>query len=242
MKQLTPQQSALAFIVPLIVLGLIGGMMGLLATQPATPKATADKTSTAANTTASSAYVNGIAKKSVAENDFAYVVGPKDAKVTVVEFLDLECPYCKAAAPTVKALLARYEGKPVKFMFRNFPLTTLHPHALAGAVAATCAKEQGKFMELYETYYTQDALDDSSATKIAQSIGLDMPKFTACVDSNRYQSTIAIDLADGLDLGIDGTPTFFINGHKLAGALPIESFTAAIDALLPRTAPPRLNN
>jgi len=201
-------------------------MIGILLTSSPT------NTPQTASTAKTTAPTNGLAKKSLVENSLSATFGPADATVTVVEFIDFECPYCRASAPAVEQIMKKYEGKSVRFMFRQLPLTSIHPHALVNASVSLCAHEQGKFMAAYHALYQLTTLDDTTPTKIATEIGLDQTKFSECMTTNRYQAHITKDITDALDLGLVGTPTFFINGRKLEGTQSAETLQTIIDTAL----------
>jgi protein-disulfide isomerase len=158
------------------------------------------------------------------------------AKVTLVEFGDFECPACGASYPIVTQLLQDYKGK-INFVFRNYPLD-VHPNSHTAAEAAEAAGAQGKFFEMYNALYsnqkdwgeTNKAMD--YFTKYAQNIGLDVNKFKNDVNSKKYASIIEKDQEDGNQLGINATPTFFINGKMHAGGLPYADFKQLIDAAM----------
>jgi protein-disulfide isomerase len=156
--------------------------------------------------------------------------GSPDAKVKIVEFGDFQCPYCKKwHDTTAPALKAKYGGQ-IAIYFRHYPLSSIHPQAMDGAVAAECAAEQNKFWEMHDALYeTQDAIGLHNSQALAEKLGLDMTKFNSCMANNPGQANINADVLDGVSYGVSGTPTFFINGVRLLGALPLERFTAVID-------------
>jgi protein-disulfide isomerase len=159
----------------------------------------------------------------------APVRGSADAPVTIVEFSDFECPFCKQTRPTLKQLLERYPGK-VRLVYRDFPLDSIHPQARRAAEAARCASDQGKFWEYHDVLFTQSpelALED--LRRYGGQVGLDVTKFDACLTAGVYKAAVQRDLDEGTRLGITGTPAFFINGRILSGAQPIEAFTRLID-------------
>jgi protein-disulfide isomerase len=154
--------------------------------------------------------------------------GPPDAKVTIVEFSDFQCPYCGAAFGTVEQLMQQYAGK-VKLVFRQFPLP-IHPQAEKAAEASLCAADQKKFWEFHDLLFrNQKKLDASDLKTYAASAGLDGPKFAQCLDSGDKKKQVDLDLEAGQAAGVNGTPAFFINGVFLNGALPIEEFKKVID-------------
>ncbi len=160
--------------------------------------------------------------------DDSPVTGPADAWVTLVEFADFECSYCGKAAPTVAKVLANYPVD-VRLSWRYFPLTQVHPHALQAAIAAECAREQGKFWAMHDQLFAhQDQLDASDLPNYATAVGLDLPTWQACLTAPAAAARVASDLALGQKLGVTGTPTFVFNGEPLAGALPYSMFVDAI--------------
>ena len=149
--------------------------------------------------------------------------GPKDAPVVIVEFSDFECPFCKRATATLDALLERY-GDRVRFVFKDFPLPS-HPNASKAAEAGNCANEQNRFWEFHDKLFaTQGALDVSSLKVYAVELGLDAAAFASCLDGGQYAAAVSRDLQIGRDSGASSTPTFFINGRPVLGALSLEVF------------------
>jgi protein-disulfide isomerase len=161
-------------------------------------------------------------------------LGPADAKVTIIEFGDFECPGCGSFnTQTLPQILSNY-GDRVRFVFRDFPLTGSHQYALKAAEAADCANEQGAYWKYHDLLYNnQSALDDASLKNYAASLGLDTATFNQCLDTDKYMSEIQKDYQDGITAGVQGTPGFFIlvNGMPLnLGAY--STWSAAIDAAL----------
>jgi protein-disulfide isomerase len=158
----------------------------------------------------------------------APVLGPKNAPVTIVAFSDFQCPFCSRVVPTLHDLEKQYEGK-IKVVFKNQPLP-FHNNARAAASAAMAANEQGKFWEMHDKLFAnQQALERTNLESYAKDIGLDVGKFKAALDSNKFDAYITADSNEGMRVGANGTPTFFINGRQLVGAQPIEQFKAVID-------------
>lgn len=154
--------------------------------------------------------------------------GPKNAKVTIVEFSDFQCPYCSRVVPTVHKIIDTYKDD-VRFCFRNNPLS-FHKDAALAAQAAMAANEQGKFWEMHDKIYAnQRQIKRADLEGYAQGIGLNMSKFKAALDNNAFATQIAEDQKAAAKFGSRGTPGFFINGLKLAGAQPFERFKAVID-------------
>ncbi|MGH7146850.1 MAG: thioredoxin domain-containing protein [Nitrospiraceae bacterium] len=166
--------------------------------------------------------------------DGAPIRGEKDAVVTVVEFSDFHCPFCKRVQPTLSQLLDRYPGK-VKLAFRDFPLGQLHPQASRAAEAARCAQDQGKFWEYHDVLFAQapKAAEDD-LNHYGEQVGLDSKEFTNCLFQSIHHEAVQRDLDEGSRLGVEGTPAFFINGRFLSGAQPLEEFVRMIDEELAR--------
>jgi protein-disulfide isomerase len=164
-------------------------------------------------------------------------LGPADAPITLVEFADFQCPFCRQwEQETYKALLDAYPGK-IRIVYRDFPLTSIHPDAMPAAEAAQCADEQGKFWDYHDKLFSSDlndAFSNSGVTEdsyktIAQGLGLDMTKFSDCLSTHKYQKSIEDDESFATNLGINSTPTFFINGLAVIGAQPLSTFQNVID-------------
>lgn len=154
--------------------------------------------------------------------------GPNDAWVTIVEVSDFQCPFCGKVVPTINDLQKKY-GNDIRVVFKNNPLS-FHPRAMPGAMAAECAREQGKFWDVYERQFTnQKALEDADLEKYAKEAGVDMGRWKSCFTSNKYKSRIEEEQRQMVALGARGTPAFFINGRFLSGAQPIQAFEAIVD-------------
>ena len=160
-------------------------------------------------------------------------IGPENAPVTIVEFGDFQCPFCKRFyADVEEALFRKYKGK-IRFVFRDFPMLDIHPLAGMVAEAAHCAGDQGKFWEYHDlAFQTQPQRDKADMFALAKRLNLDITVFKDCMDTRKYVPHVVADHCDGLSLGITGTPTFFINGRKLVGAQSLSTFSAYIDAEL----------
>lgn len=157
--------------------------------------------------------------------------GPKNAPITLIEFSEFQCPYCKRARPTIDRILKEYDGK-VHYVFRDFPLG-FHQNAKGAANAANCAGDQGKYWEFNEELWNiQRQLSDSNYIKIAEKLQLNMDDFKKCSSSGKYFDEIDKDQNDGLNVGVTGTPAYFINGVFLSGARPFSAFKEVIDAEL----------
>lgn len=161
------------------------------------------------------------------------VRGDPKAPVTIVEFSDFQCPYCRKVAATLKDLLAKYNGR-VKLAYRDFPMRTLHPQAQLAAEAAGCAGEQGKFWEYHDALFATDQpkLDEAGLTATARSVGLDEKSFSSCLAAGKFKDRIEQDVQEGTKAGVAGTPGFFINGVFLNGAQSQAEFEKIIDSEL----------
>jgi protein-disulfide isomerase len=162
-------------------------------------------------------------------NDEDHFAGNPDAPVVLVEYGDYECSFCGQAYPIVQ-LLRRQFGDALAFVFRNFPLTQAHPHALLAAEAAETAGLQGRFWPMHDTLFThQDALDPESLLLYARALDLDLERFVADANSEDVARRIERDIASGVASGVPGTPTFFVNGRRHTGSFAPESLGAAIE-------------
>lgn len=160
--------------------------------------------------------------------------GSATAPVMIVEFSDYQCPYCRRAEPTVKALLAKY-GEKVALSYRDFPLTSLHPQAMIAAEASRCAEEQGKFWEYHDQLFIAPSLDKNALVDVARNLKLDSAQFESCLSSEKYKSEIEADEQAGRNVGVTGTPGFYINGIEVSGARPESDFSNVIDDELSRS-------
>jgi protein-disulfide isomerase len=157
-----------------------------------------------------------------------HIQGSSDADIVLVEYGDYECPYCGAAYPVVKELQHRLKGK-LSFVFRNFPLANAHPHAEIAAEAAEAAAAQGKFWEMHDALYeNQSALEPENLAAYASALGLDMRRFAKEMDEHIYASRVREDFHSGVRSGVNGTPSFFINGVLYQGAYDLRSMLLAL--------------
>ena len=157
--------------------------------------------------------------------------GPKDAPITLVEFSDFQCPFCKKVQPTLEELFEEYDGK-LRWVYKDLPLTRIHPGAVRAAEAARCAGEQDKFWEYRDALFELGRVTDEAHPDVAKSLDLDYTAWETCVESGKYVSAVEADESEAASLGISGTPAFLINGILLSGAQPKESFTRMIEAEL----------
>ena len=160
--------------------------------------------------------------------------GSEKAPVTIVKFEDFQCPFCKQVQPTFDELLSRYNGK-VRLVHKDLPLESLHAQARQAAEAARCAHEQGKFWEYHDKLYANSPKASADDLKsYAKDVGLNVDSFDRCFASGKYKAVVQQDLNEGAQLGLTGTPTFFINGREISGNQPLEAFEAIIDEELAR--------
>jgi protein-disulfide isomerase len=157
-----------------------------------------------------------------------HIRGPIDAAVTLVEYGDFECPYC-GQAHLVLNELAEVVGDSMRLVFRNFPLATIHPHAELAAEAAEAADAQSRYWEMHDILYeNQHALDERHLASYADALGLDLKRFVSDLSERRFQPRVREDFLSGVQSGVNGTPTFFINDIRHDGGNDLTSLLAAI--------------
>ena len=156
-------------------------------------------------------------------------LGNAKAPVTLVEFSDFQCPFCLRVVPTMKQIRATY-GDKVRIVWKDFPLTQIHPQAFKAGEAGQCAAEQGKFWEFHDRVFeNQQAMLLDDLKRYAASVGVDAARFNACLDTSKQAEVVRDGVAQGTRLGVNSTPTVFINGRRVSGAQPYEIFAAIID-------------
>ncbi len=161
-----------------------------------------------------------------------HVRGPADAPITLVEYGDYECPHCRAAYPIVERLL-QHAGRELRFVYRHFPLTAVHLHAEAAAEAAEAAAAQDAFWDMHERLYrSRGPLDEAELLEEARGLGLDTPRFQRELEAGTYRTRVRADVASGARSGVNGTPTFFVNGERYDGGYEGASLTRAIERVL----------
>lgn len=165
--------------------------------------------------------------------DGAPMKGPEDAPVTIVEFSDFQCPFCRRVQPTIDELQAKY-GDKLRWSFKDLPLVSIHPEAQKAAEAARCAGDQDKFWEYRAKMFANNDINSALHTQTAEELGLDQPKFQECLESGRYAEAVQADSEEAAAMGISGTPAFLINGVLLSGAQPLDAFEQVIDRELER--------
>lgn len=155
-------------------------------------------------------------------------IGPEDAALTVVMFEDFECPFCARLFPDMKLAIQKYSDR-VRFVYRDFPLSDIHPNAQLAAEAGQCAHEQGKFWEYHDMLFqNQLRLSESDLKGYAEFLELNMQDFDFCLDSGKYEEEVLADYSDGLHAGVTGTPTLFFNGEAVPGVINEKGFDEII--------------
>jgi protein-disulfide isomerase len=158
-----------------------------------------------------------------------HIQGPADAPVTLLEYGDYECPYCGAAYPIVKQVQAKM-GSRLRFVFRNFPITTSHPHAEQAAEAAEAAAAQGRFWEMHDYLYEhQRHLEPDDLRAYAGELGLDVDRFEDELAQHAHAERVRDDFMSGVRSGVNGTPTFYINGARHDDSYEAETLLATLE-------------
>ena len=168
----------------------------------------------------------------VPPNASDHTIGPVHAPVTLIEYGDFECPNCKQAAPVIKLLLERFTGR-IRFIFRNFPLAEVHPHALQAAEAAECAGGQGKFWPMHDLLFdNQSHLKPHQLRGYAERLQLDMGRYDLEMDDHVYLQRVREHMQSGRDSGVRATPTFFLNGRIQDVSFGLSALFEAVEAAL----------
>jgi len=161
-----------------------------------------------------------------------HMQGNVNAAIELVEYGDYECPYCGQAYGYIKKIQKKF-GNDLKFVFRNFPLYNMHPHAMHAAIAAEVAGEYGKFWEMHDILFeNQNYLEDRNLLSYAEQLDIDSQKFEAAFKDSKYVEKIEDDLESGLRSGVNGTPSFFVNGQKFNGDYRSEEFLEYLQSLI----------
>jgi protein-disulfide isomerase len=172
-----------------------------------------------------------VAEVSLEINENDHVLGNRNASVKVFEFSDFQCPYCSMFHEVMHQIADEY-GDQIAWVYKQFPIAS-HPLGMPGSMATECAGEQGKFWEMAdEIFNNQETLSQDSFETFAEELGLDVNQFNSCVADEKYYDKIVSDYNLGIDAGVQGTPTNFINGQMIPGAVPYENMKELIDELL----------
>lgn len=178
--------------------------------------------------------------ESVVISDAGWVKGNENAPLTMIEFSDFQCPACRSYYPIVKELLVSYEDGKVKFIYKHFPLTSIHPNAMPAAIAAEAAGAQGKFFEYHDVLFEkQGEWADLPVADVrekfisyAKDLNLDKEKFKTDLENKEFEAKIKANQEEGINAGVSGTPTFFVNGEKIQNPASLDAFKKIIDSNL----------
>jgi len=163
------------------------------------------------------------------EGDFGYWIGTSTPKITIVEFSDFACPYCRSSFPKIREISLKYKND-IKYIYRDMPL---HDESASLALAARCAGEQGKFWSMHDKLFQNQGIkNEQDLFALAAQTGVDRNRLEQCYKDKKYLPMIQKDFLDGEELGVEGTPTWFINGNKASGDLPAEAWEEIIGKLL----------
>lgn len=161
-----------------------------------------------------------------------HMQGNANAPIELVEYGDYECPYCGEAYGYMKKIKKKF-GNDLKFVFRNFPLYNVHPHAMHAAIAAEVAGDHGKFWQMHDILYeNQNYLADKNLLGYAEQLGIDAGQFEAAFSDSKYVEKVESDLESGLRSGVNGTPSFFVNGQKYNGDYRSEDFLELLKSMI----------
>lgn len=214
---------------------LLARVEGASLTNSKTAKTNTNTTTTNTSGSAATTDTTPTAPVDVQVTDSDHSRGAKDAKVTVVEFSDLQCPFCGNFHPTMLQLMDEYEGK-VRWVYKHFPLDSIHPNARPAAEASECAYDQGgdeKFWGFVDTIFSnQNKMNSAYYSQVAKDIGLKVSDFDSCVSSRKFQQKVEQQYQEGVTLGVGGTPTSFANGQPINGALPYAQVKTVVDSQL----------
>jgi len=160
---------------------------------------------------------------------YSPTLGEETAPITIIEFIDFECPFCQASWPIFEKIKERF-GPAIRVVFKHIPVTQIHKQTLSAHIAATCADEQDKFWQYEKEIFTAKKLDAVALNAYAKNLNLDLNSFNRCIQTKKYLKNIETDIRDAADLGVRGTPTYFVNGRKLEGVIPEDIWSKIIIA------------
>ena len=208
----------------------IAGLFYMSDGSMATKKTGADDQPTAAAPTANQPTAPTPTNVDIEVGDDDHIRGDKNAEITIVEFSDFQCPFCSRFHQTMQEVMANNDN--VRWVYKHFPLDSIHPLARKAAEASECAADQGKFWEYAdELFARQSQLSATLFETIASDLGLNTGEFNSCLDSGKYADKVEADYQEGLAAGVRGTPGNFINGQSVAGAVPYSQIQSIIDSL-----------
>lgn len=153
--------------------------------------------------------------------------GIEDAEVVVIEFSDFQCPFCKRYTDETRRELVALYGSNVRMVFKHLPLEQIHPQAMNAAIAAQCARREGRFWDVHEKFFSQpNALEIEDLVSVGKSLGLS-DRYVECIVNEETREEVELDIQDAFEIGVQGTPTFVVDGKVLVGAQPVSAFAAA---------------
>jgi protein-disulfide isomerase len=212
-----------------VILLLVGFLLGLGAgyvTWGGSPKVDPNA---AVQTAPTAAGQQQVARRFEVPIGSAPTFGPENAPITIIEFSDYECVYCRKWQQETWPQIQKTYPNQVRLVYKDFPVDQIHPNASPAALAARCANEQGKYWQYHDKLFGGQAFSTAFFESIVTNLGMDLAKWRECVSSKRYKDAIEADYKYGADLGISGTPTFLINGLPMVGAQPFSAFKQVID-------------
>ncbi len=228
--------------------GIVGLLIGVLAgylvwgtsaasmsssagvTNPNAPSIVAEATGQSSDTNDLASQMENLPRYDVSVSEDDPIKGSADAPITIIEFADFQCPFCQRhAQETYPQLVAQY-GDKIRFIYKDFPLSSIHPEAYPAAIAGQCALAQNAFWDYHDLLFSgRLELGRETYLAYATELGLDIDAFTTCLDNQTYAQSVQEDYNIGTDLGVSSTPTFFINGIAVVGAQPFSLFSQIID-------------
>lgn len=234
-KSFSLAKTLVTFVFLLFILGVLGFAWKIFAYYQDFRSGELIPVSTYKSTQATTERIIALARASEGSGELATTddpfFGPEDAPIVIVAFSDFGCPYSQEESYALEAI-ARNAGGDVKIILRDFPLTDLHPGADKAAMAAECAAEQGKFNEMYSLLNkTSGAFTEEGLLQYALAAGVERQEYLQCMSSGFYENEVAGDIADGIAVGVTSTPTLFVNGVKIEGAVPYGILYEAVQAL-----------
>lgn len=224
----------IVFFIVIIAIVALGGMLVMGLQQRSSPSSFINSPLNYTPTGITTQPQNLISRSNASiDSPASYSVGPKDAKVVFVEFMDYQCPYSQIEVAVVEQLKSIYKDASVRFVMREMPIVKLYPQSINVAEGALCAQDQGKYNEYHNyAFLHQNEINADAPTIFAKNIGLDMATFGLCYTSKLHHQQIVNDLSDAQGLGLTGTPTFYINGEQIVGAAMFSELKNAIDTAL----------
>jgi protein-disulfide isomerase len=217
-----------------IILLIFGGFFGYyLWAQKYAPESTQKELTERFNPSFSRAPGLGSARSEAAQTVSQFIrphnptLGSETSRITIVAFIDFECPYCQKSYPIFEQMLQKYDSA-VRVVYKNFPIPAIHPNAMGAAIGSACAHEQDKFWPYYHTLFRDYNLAPERITQIGEEIKLDTKKYLTCIENESTSPNVRQDIEDGIALGVQGTPTYFVNQQKLEGVVDIATWDSIL--------------